>query len=57
MIVRLQLILMFLMMNNRVSVQVEHVEEKENDQNDGVVYEPHFDDNDNSFVPPSPPVL
>jgi hypothetical protein len=38
-------------------VQVEHVEEKENDENDGVVYEPHIDDNDNSFVPPSPLVL
>jgi hypothetical protein len=38
---------------------VEHVEEKENEiaENDGVVYEPYFDDNDSSFVPPSPHVL
>jgi hypothetical protein len=40
-------------------VQVEHVEEKENDnaENDDVDHEPQFDDNGNHFVPPSPPVL
>jgi hypothetical protein len=40
-------------------VQVEHVEEKENDtaENDDAHHEPQFDDNDNHFVPPSPPVL
>jgi hypothetical protein len=39
-------------------VQVAHVEEKENDtaENDDVDHEPEFDDTDNHFVPPSPPV-
>jgi hypothetical protein len=34
------------------------MEEKENEsaKND-VVHEPEFDDNDNHFVPPSPPIL
>jgi hypothetical protein len=42
----------------RTSVQVEHVEEKENDtaKNDDVDHEHQFDDNDNHFVPPSLPV-
>jgi hypothetical protein len=40
-------------------VQVEHVEEKENNtaENNDVDHEPEFDDTDNHFVPPSPPVL
>jgi hypothetical protein len=43
----------------RASVQVEHVEEKENEiaENDDVDHEPQFDNNDNQFVRPSPPVL
>jgi ATP-binding cassette subfamily B (MDR/TAP) protein 1 len=43
---------------HRASVQVEHVEEKENDtaENNDVDHEPEFDDTDNHFVPPSPPV-
>jgi hypothetical protein len=42
----------------RTSVEVEHVEEKENDiaENNDVDHEPEFDDTDNYFVPPSPPV-
>jgi hypothetical protein len=43
----------------RTSVQVEHIEKKENDtaeNNDGD-HEPQFDNNDNHFVPSSPPVL
>jgi hypothetical protein len=42
----------------RASVQVEHVEEKEKEtaKNNDVDHEPHFDDNDNHFVPPSPPI-
>jgi hypothetical protein len=42
----------------RTSVQVEHVEEKENDtvENDDADHEHQFDDNDNYFVPRSPPV-
>jgi hypothetical protein len=37
---------------------VEHVEEKENDtnKNNDVDHEPEFDDTDNHFVPPSPPI-
>jgi hypothetical protein len=43
----------------RASMQVEHVEEKENDtaKNGDVDHEPQFDDNDNHFVPPSPPIF
>jgi hypothetical protein len=42
----------------RTSVQVAHIEEKENDtaENDDVDHEPEFDDTNNHFVPPSPPV-
>jgi hypothetical protein len=42
----------------RTSVQLEHVEEKENDtaENNDVDHEPEFDDIDNGFVPLSPPV-
>jgi hypothetical protein len=42
----------------RTSVQVEHIEEKENNtaKNNDVDHEPEFDDTDNHFVPPSPPV-
>jgi hypothetical protein len=38
---------------------VEHVEEKVNNttENDDDVHETQFDDNDNHFVPPSPPIL
>jgi hypothetical protein len=37
---------------------VEYVEEKENDtaENNDVDHEPEFDDTDNHFVPPSPPI-
>jgi hypothetical protein len=37
---------------------VEHVEEKENDtaENNDVDHEPEFDDTNNHFIPPSPPV-
>jgi hypothetical protein len=40
-------------------VQVEHIEEKENNtaENNDVDHETDFDDTDNHFVPPSPPVL
>jgi hypothetical protein len=43
----------------RTSMQVEHIEEKENEtaKNDDVYHEPQFDDIDNHFVPPSSPVL
>jgi hypothetical protein len=39
-------------------MQVEHVEEKENNtaENNDVDHEPEFDDTDNHFVRPSPPV-
>jgi hypothetical protein len=39
-------------------MQVEHVEEKENNtaENNDIDHEPEFDDTDNHFVPPSPPV-
>jgi hypothetical protein len=42
----------------RTSVQVEHVEEKENvtAENDDSDHKHQFDDNDNHFVPRSPPV-
>jgi hypothetical protein len=42
----------------RAIMQVEHVEEKENDtaENNDIYHEPKFDDTDNLFVPPSPPV-
>jgi hypothetical protein len=42
----------------RASMQVEHVEEKENDtaENNDVDHKPKFDDTDNHFVPFSPPV-
>jgi hypothetical protein len=37
---------------------VEHVEEKENDtaKNNDADHEPEFDDTNNHFVPPSPPI-
>jgi hypothetical protein len=43
----------------RVSVQVDHVEKKESEtaENDDVVHEHQFDNNDNPFVPPSLPIL
>jgi hypothetical protein len=43
----------------RTSMQVEHIEEKENEtaKNDDVYHETQFDDIDNHFVPPSSPVL
>jgi hypothetical protein len=42
----------------RTSNEVEHVEENENNtaENNDVDHEPEFDDTDNHFVPPSPPV-
>jgi hypothetical protein len=42
----------------RTSLQVEHVEEKETDtaENNDVDHEPKFEDTNNHFVPPSPPV-
>jgi hypothetical protein len=42
----------------RTSVQVEHIGEKENDtaENNDVDHEPEFQDTNNHFVPPSPPV-
>jgi hypothetical protein len=42
----------------RTSVQVEHIEERENDsaENNDVDHELEFDDTDNHFVPLSPPI-
>jgi hypothetical protein len=42
----------------RTSVQVEHIEEKENvtAENDDADHKHQFDDNDNHFVPCSPPI-
>jgi hypothetical protein len=40
-------------------VLVEHVGDEENDtaENNDVDHEPEFDDTDNHFVPPTPPIL